>query len=80
MSYKKAIASSIVIIEYIVNIFAFKSDFSTSFLNRFPLQVSHGNCTSMKTISTFMEPSPLQVSHRPPSTLKKKCLALASYF
>jgi hypothetical protein len=60
LSYKKAIASSIVI-EYIVNIFASKA-LQNFFLKSFPLQVSQGTVHHMKNHFTLMEPSPLQVS------------------
>src|SRR5258708_35381657 len=48
---------------------------STSSLNLFPLHTSQVRCTSARNcISTTCSPSPLQVSQRPPSTLKEKCL------
>src|SRR5688572_2847473 len=48
---------------------------STSSLNRLPPQDSQVKCTSARNcISTTCSPSPLQVSQRPPSTLKEKCL------
>ena len=42
-----------------------------SSLNLFPLHISHSTYKSgRKCISTFTQPSPLQFSHLPPSTLK----------
>src|SRR3989344_5342404 len=45
---------------------------SVSFINRLPLQTSHGTYTvGRKCISTSMSPFPEQVSHLPPLTLKE---------
>src|SRR5436190_21512068 len=47
---------------------------STSSLNFFPPHDSQVRCTSARNcISTTCSPSPLQVSHLPPSTLNEKC-------
>ena len=44
---------------------------NVSSLNLLPLQTSHSTYKSgRKCISTFTQPSPLQFSHLPPSTLK----------
>src|SRR5204862_4410655 len=50
---------------------------NTSSLNLFPPQLSQTRCTSARNcISTTCSPSPLQVSHRPPSTLNEKCIGI----
>lgn len=74
---KNCVASSMVIFNISSMFLSWKVTSKTSFLKRFPLQVSHSRCTSaMNCISIVTSPSPLQVSHLPPSTLKEKCFAL----
>ena len=73
-SWKKLYASWIVKFK-ISSIFLFSNfAFKTSFLNLFPLHVSHlSTISDINCISIFIDPSPLHSSHLPPSTLNEKC-------
>src|SRR5262245_50259672 len=71
---KKSIASSTLMSSTSKMLLSLYFTSSTSSLNRLPPQDSQIKCTSARNcISTTCSPSPLQVSHRPPSTLKEKC-------
>ena len=70
---KKDIASSTDISNTSCMFFSLNLTSSTSSLNFLPRQDSQGKCTSAKNcISITCSPSPLQVSHLPPSTLNEK--------
>src|SRR5204862_3183588 len=72
---KKSIASSTLISKTSKILLSLYFTSNTSSLNLFPPQLSQVKCTSARNcISTTCSPSPLQVSQRPPSTLKEKCL------
>src|SRR5699024_1309160 len=70
---KNSTASSMVLSKISLMDFWWNFTSNTSFLNRFPPQVSQVRCTSaINCISMVTSPSPLHVSQRPPSTLKEK--------
>ena len=73
-SLKKRIESSTVIFNRSSILVFWYFTCKISFLNLFPLQFSHSRITSaMNCISIVITPSPLQLSHLPPSTLNEKC-------
>src|SRR5690606_18275546 len=73
---KNSIASSTLISSTSAMFLSLNFTSSTSSLKRFPPHDSQTRCTSARNcISTTCSPSPLQVSHLPPSTLNEKCFA-----